>query len=194
VRCGQSWTRRLARNSGKRGRARSPLRVPVLAPQPHSRCSLLVEQVSLAECTAAGASSTHGPRSVVGTLVGRGRSTRANYSSVTDDAHLWEATLGFLRSLHHLPGALATAALLKSVRNDWEDRVIARTSMHDLLLTLPNQGFPWEADVRVSARGVTLSSRFTARKEWWPPTIVERRTALPICGLSWSNSSLKARS
>jgi hypothetical protein len=127
--------------------------VPVLAPQPHSRCSLLVEQVSLAECTAAGASSTHGPRSVVGTLVGRGRSTRANYSSVTDDAHLWEATLGFLRSLHHLPGALATAALLKSVRNDWEDRVIARTSMHDLLLTLPNQGFPWEADVRVSARG-----------------------------------------
>jgi hypothetical protein len=69
---------------------------------------------------------------------------------VTDD-HLWGASLEFLSSLHHLRGALANAALLASVRSDWEDQVVARTSMHDLLFTLPDEEFPWDASLRVSA-------------------------------------------
>ena len=77
----------------------------------------------------------------------------AKLLTMARSADFWNGSLDFLHSLKHLPGAMANAGLLESVRNDWQERVIARTSMHDLLFTLPEQGFPWAVDVRVSAVG-----------------------------------------
>ena len=63
--------------------------------------------------------------------------------------HFWDGSLAYLRDLPHLPGAIATADLLERARPAWERKVVARTSMHDLLFTLPEDEFPWHATVRV---------------------------------------------
>jgi len=66
---------------------------------------------------------------------------------------IWKSSLDFLRSLDGVPAAEVTADLLESVLADWQDRVVARTSMHDLLFTKLGQGYPWKAQVRASAVG-----------------------------------------
>jgi hypothetical protein len=66
----------------------------------------------------------------------------------------WHVSLGFLRSLHGVPAAQANAITLAQARERWQHAVIARTSMHDLLFTLPGDGYPFTSSVRVqSANG-----------------------------------------
>jgi hypothetical protein len=69
---------------------------------------------------------------------------------VTDPT--WQDTITFLRGLDGVPAALANATTLAVARSRWEAQVVARTSMHDLLLTLPGQNYPFAAQVRVQWR------------------------------------------
>jgi hypothetical protein len=61
----------------------------------------------------------------------------------------WQAGLDFLRDLNTVPAAQANATTLSQARTRWEHALIARTSMHDLLFTLPGDGYPFSASVRV---------------------------------------------
>jgi hypothetical protein len=62
----------------------------------------------------------------------------------------WDTSLGLLARRSHVPAAAATAALLARARSKWEGRVVPRTSMDDLLFTLPGDEYPFEESVRVS--------------------------------------------
>ena len=62
----------------------------------------------------------------------------------------WASSVNFLRSLTAVPAAQANARLAERAQAGWEGKVICRTSVHDLWLTLPGDDFPWTADVRVS--------------------------------------------
>jgi hypothetical protein len=48
-----------------------------------------------------------------------------------------------------VPAAQANAGLLAEAQTRWEGRVVARTSMHDLLFTVPGQAYPFRSSVRV---------------------------------------------
>jgi hypothetical protein len=61
---------------------------------------------------------------------------------------LWDAVLN-LRDRDAVPPAQANADLLVSLKAEWDGRVVARTSMHDVLFTLPGEPYPFRADVRV---------------------------------------------
>ena len=61
----------------------------------------------------------------------------------------WQSSLDFLRGLHEVPAAQANAITLSQVRLRWQHCVIARTSMHDLLFTVPEDPYPFENSVRV---------------------------------------------
>jgi len=65
----------------------------------------------------------------------------------------WDRRVASLRSRDRVPAALANADLLSDARPDWCDRLVARTSMHDLLFTRPGDEYPFSATVRVSADG-----------------------------------------
>ena len=66
----------------------------------------------------------------------------------------WQASLGFLRDLRGVPAAQANTIILTQARARWQHAVIARTSMHDLLFTLPGDDYPFTSSVRVqSANG-----------------------------------------
>jgi hypothetical protein len=70
-----------------------------------------------------------------------------------EDPH-WDQSVAFLREdVPHLPGAIATADLLERARPSWENKVVARTSMLDLLFTRPEEAFPWAVTVRVERVG-----------------------------------------
>lgn len=60
----------------------------------------------------------------------------------------WDAVLN-LRDRDAVPAAQANADLLVSMEADWDGKVVSRTSMHDLLFTLPGDPYPFRADVRV---------------------------------------------
>ncbi len=60
----------------------------------------------------------------------------------------WSASVSFLRRVE-LPAASANALLLADARNRWEGQVVARTSMHDLLFTVPGESYPFPTSVRV---------------------------------------------
>jgi hypothetical protein len=61
-----------------------------------------------------------------------------------------------------VPAALANGRLLASSAGRWDGQVVARTSMHDLLFTLPGEEYPFENQVRVSwSEGVFDFSLFT---------------------------------
>ena len=63
----------------------------------------------------------------------------------------WDRSIALLRSLGRVPAALANADLLSDARRQWCDRLVARTSMHDLLFTRPGDAYPFPVFVRVSA-------------------------------------------
>jgi len=69
----------------------------------------------------------------------------------------WQASLDFLRSLSDVPAAQANALTLAQARARWQHAVIARTSMHDLLFTLPGADYPFTSSVQVQwASGVSV--------------------------------------
>lgn len=61
----------------------------------------------------------------------------------------WQMSLDYLQSLHEVPVALSNAAVLAQARGRWQHMVVARTSMHDLLFTLPGEDYPFRSSVRV---------------------------------------------
>lgn len=74
----------------------------------------------------------------------------------------WEESLDFLRTAHAVPAAQANAILLVRARGRWSQTVIARTSMHDLLFTLPGDTHPSDSSVRVHwAHGQHLVQRWS---------------------------------
>lgn len=58
-----------------------------------------------------------------------------------------------------MAAALVNADLLESARARWDGVVVARTSMHDLLFTLPGDPYPFERNVRVSWLNGTFEFR-----------------------------------
>jgi hypothetical protein len=67
--------------------------------------------------------------------------------------NLWNESLALLRGLSDVPSTTATVDLLELARPRWEKTVIARTSMHDLLFTCPDDPYPFHTTVRVSRSG-----------------------------------------
>jgi hypothetical protein len=62
----------------------------------------------------------------------------------------WGDVVNDLKGRTGVPAALVNAGLLESVRERWDGVVVARTSMHDLLFTLPGDPYPFAGAVRVS--------------------------------------------
>ena len=71
----------------------------------------------------------------------------------------WQDSLASLRERHSVPAALANATTLLAARQRWQHHVVARTSMHDLLFTLPGDDYPFSASVRVSWEAGTTRIR-----------------------------------
>lgn len=66
----------------------------------------------------------------------------------------WQETGDFLRNFDH-PTARANAGLLRTAATHWHSTVVARTSMIDLLFTIPGDGWPFPDYLTVSVeRGV----------------------------------------
>ena len=51
------------------------------------------------------------------------------------------------------PAAQANASLLRRVQDCWQNRVVPRTSMHDLLFTLVGVPYPFRRSLRVADEG-----------------------------------------
>jgi len=68
---------------------------------------------------------------------------------MTDEPE-WEESVSSLLGRSAVPAAQATGRLLDSARGRWEGRVVPRTSMHDLLFTVPGYPYPFEDSVRVA--------------------------------------------
>ncbi len=64
----------------------------------------------------------------------------------------WMGTQTWLLTGTGVPGAVANGRLLETLPPEWRTRVIARTSMHDLLFTHPADDFPFPRRVRVAWR------------------------------------------
>jgi hypothetical protein len=62
----------------------------------------------------------------------------------------WDDVTAELRGRSGVPAAQAVAGLLDAVRAGWVGQVVLRTSMHDLLFTVPGDEYPFAQDVRVS--------------------------------------------
>ena len=62
----------------------------------------------------------------------------------------WDERVAALLSRSNVPAARATGALLAEAKERWEGRIVPRTSMHDLLFTVPGYPFPFESSVSVS--------------------------------------------
>lgn len=84
----------------------------------------------------------------------------------------WQSSLDFLRGLHGVPAAQANAITLTQARARWQHAVIARTSMHDLLFTLPGDDYPFTSSVRVQ----TTNGRHVLLR-WDRDTLVEENAA-----------------
>lgn len=62
----------------------------------------------------------------------------------------WDESVGSLLGRSSVPAALAVGALLAEAKPRWDGRVVPRTSMHDLLFTVPGYQHPFEESVRVA--------------------------------------------
>jgi hypothetical protein len=71
-------------------------------------------------------------------------------AGVDDPTAFWEESTAFLRGLTMVPEAQANAWLLDRARDRWASIVVARTSMHSLLFTMPRDGYPFDRTVRVA--------------------------------------------
>jgi hypothetical protein len=65
----------------------------------------------------------------------------------------WSESIASLRERTQVPAALANADLLSEAEAQWSGRLVARTSMHDLLFTRPGDTYPFPLVVRVSVDG-----------------------------------------
>jgi hypothetical protein len=64
--------------------------------------------------------------------------------------HEWDESVGSLLGRSSVPAALAAGTLLAEAKPRWLGRVVPRTSMHDLLFTVPGYPYPFEDSVRVA--------------------------------------------
>ena len=62
----------------------------------------------------------------------------------------WKESTDFLRGLTRVPEAQANAWLLDQARGRWASVVMARTSMHSLLFSMPGDAYPFDRTVHVS--------------------------------------------
>ena len=69
----------------------------------------------------------------------------------------WEEQAQSLLERSMVPAAQAAGRLLASARAHWEGRVVPRTSMHDLLFTVPGYPYPFEDRPGVVGRRRTTS-------------------------------------
>jgi hypothetical protein len=67
----------------------------------------------------------------------------------------WQDSFYYLRGLSSVPAALANATTLLAATPWWSQRLVARTSSHDLLFTRPGDGDPFRSRVRVQWAGGT---------------------------------------
>lgn len=74
----------------------------------------------------------------------------------------WVESLDFLRTCLGVPPALNNAATLVAARHRWGQHVHCRTSMHDLLFTVPGDEFPFTDSVVVHVDGSRHVVRRTA--------------------------------
>lgn len=65
----------------------------------------------------------------------------------------WVESLDFLRNRLRVPAALSNATTLVAARARWGQHVHCRTSMHDLVFTVPGDKFPFTASVVVHVDG-----------------------------------------
>jgi hypothetical protein len=75
----------------------------------------------------------------------------------------WKDSTEFLRSLSAVPEAQANVWLLDQARDRWASVVIARTSMHSLLFTMPNEPYPFNKTVMVRWAADVYEFRFEER-------------------------------
>lgn len=105
---------------------------------------------------------------------GRGR----RRSSVEPHRHRWSARLdavtyerewaepvAFLLSRDKVPAAQAMGRLLAQAEGAWHGRVVPRTSMHDLLFTIPGDPYPFSTEVRVSWSEGLVDLRLISARE-----------------------------
>jgi hypothetical protein len=71
------------------------------------------------------------------------------YAAQMADAATWSESSEFLRSTG-VEAAQHTADLLDTAASRWSERLVSRTSMHDLLFTLPGDDYPFSSSLRVS--------------------------------------------
>lgn len=76
----------------------------------------------------------------------------ANMTGRDDPQTFWKESTEFLRGLKLVPEAQANAWLLDQARDRWASVVVARTSMHSLLFTMPEDAYPFDLTVLVSWR------------------------------------------
>lgn len=74
----------------------------------------------------------------------------------------WVESLDFLRNCLRVPAALSNATTLLAARHRWGQHIHCRTSMHDLLFTVPGDEFPFTASVVVHVDGSRHVVRRTA--------------------------------
>src|ERR1700674_3300350 len=75
----------------------------------------------------------------------------------------WGEVVKDLKGRTSVAAALVNADLLESARARWDGVVVARTSMHDLLFTLPGDPYPFDGAVRVSWLDGTFEFRLTRK-------------------------------
>jgi hypothetical protein len=92
------------------------------------------------------------------------RAALRNNLAVASSELGWQRSIDFLRSLDRVPAALANADLLSDAQPRWGERVVARTSMHDLLFTRRGDEYPFPVTVRVSVDADVY--KFELRRDW----------------------------
>lgn len=75
----------------------------------------------------------------------------------------WTKSSEFLRS-SGVDAALHVARVLDEGAARWSQRVVSRTSMHDLLFTLPGDDYPFASEVRVSWNGEAFEYTLLRRR------------------------------
>ena len=75
----------------------------------------------------------------------------------------WSSSAAALLGRDAVPAAQATGSLLERAEERWKGRVVPRTSMHDLLFTVPGDCYPFVDTVRVAWEGGVY--RFTLSVE-----------------------------
>ena len=70
-----------------------------------------------------------------------------------DEPDWWLKMVHELERREAVPAAQANASLLRRVQDRWQNRVVPRTSMHDLLFTLVGDPYPFRRSLRVAYEG-----------------------------------------